>query len=191
MRCCCSREAARAAGATRFVVVSSVGASSNSKKFYLRTKGEMEEAVTDLGFASVDILQPSLLLGPRKADAAAGDGRRHLRAAHQSVADRCARSLARHPGRDRGAGQCWARRGVAARGIYRYTYAAIRQLAEIKPRAVGSQRNRPKRGLPENGAAAIVTRPRICAAPAFRKVRATQGSSGVRCTGRNATHGNG
>ena len=57
--------AARAAQATRFVVVSSVGASSNSKKFYLRTKGEMEEAVTDLGFASVDILQPSLLLGPR------------------------------------------------------------------------------------------------------------------------------
>ena len=59
--------AARAAQATRFVVVSSVGASSNSKKFYLRTKGEMEEAVTDLGFASVDILQPSLLLGPRTA----------------------------------------------------------------------------------------------------------------------------
>ena len=59
--------AARAAQATRFVVVSSVGANSNSKKFYLRTKGEMEEAVTDLGFASVDILQPSLLLGPRKA----------------------------------------------------------------------------------------------------------------------------
>ena len=26
----------------------------------------MEEAVSDLGFASVDILQPSLLLGPRK-----------------------------------------------------------------------------------------------------------------------------
>ena len=58
--------AARAAQATRFVVVSSVGANSQSKKFYLRTKGEMEEAVTDLGFTSVDILQPSLLLGPRK-----------------------------------------------------------------------------------------------------------------------------
>ncbi len=59
-------EAARAAGATRFAVVSSVGASSSSKKFYLRTKGEMEDAVTTLGFASVDIFQPSLLLGPRK-----------------------------------------------------------------------------------------------------------------------------
>src|SRR5262245_55695859 len=59
--------AARAAQATRFVVVSSVDASSESKKFYLRTKGEMEEAVSDLGFVSVDILQPSLLLGPRKA----------------------------------------------------------------------------------------------------------------------------
>jgi uncharacterized protein YbjT (DUF2867 family) len=42
-------EAARGAGVTRFSVVSSVGASSNSKKFYLRTKGEMEDAITQMG----------------------------------------------------------------------------------------------------------------------------------------------
>jgi uncharacterized protein YbjT (DUF2867 family) len=57
--------AAKAAQAQRFVVVSSVGADPAAKNFYLRTKGEMEEAVAGIGFAAVDILQPSLLLGWR------------------------------------------------------------------------------------------------------------------------------
>ena len=91
-------EAARAAGATRFAVVSSVGASSSSKKFYLRTKGEMEDAVTAMGFAAVDIFQPSLLLGPRKQMRPHGADRRPAFATHQSVADRFARGLARHSG---------------------------------------------------------------------------------------------
>jgi len=57
--------AARAANAQRFVVVSSVGADPNSKNFYLRTKGDMEDALEGLGFTSLDILQPSMLLGWR------------------------------------------------------------------------------------------------------------------------------
>ena len=123
--------AARAAQAARFVVVSSVGASSNSKKFYLRTKGEMEEAVTDLGFTSVDILQPSLLLGPRKSF-------RLLETAGQIFAPLINPLLtgAREPFRAIPAETVAramlgaARRG--ARGTYRYTYGAIRQLAEIR-----------------------------------------------------------
>jgi uncharacterized protein YbjT (DUF2867 family) len=123
--------AARAAQATRFVVVSSVGASSNSKKFYLRTKGEMEEAVTDLGFASVDILQPSLLLGPRKA-------LRLLEITGQIFAPLINPFLTgtREPFRAIPAETVAramlgaSRRG--ARGTYRYTYGAIRQLAEIR-----------------------------------------------------------
>ncbi len=58
--------AARKAGATRFVLNSSVGADPASKYFYLRVKGEAEEAIAKLGFASLDVLQPSLLLGVRK-----------------------------------------------------------------------------------------------------------------------------
>ena len=123
--------AARAAQAARFVVVSSVGASSNSKKFYLRTKGEMEEAVTDLGFTSVDVLQPSLLLGPRKSF-------RLLETAGQIFAPLINPLLtgAREPFRAIPAETVAramlgaARRG--ARGTYRYTYGAIRQLAEIR-----------------------------------------------------------
>ncbi len=57
--------AALAARAQRLVVMSSVGADSRSRNFYLRTKGEMEEELEKLGFAALDILQPGLLLGWR------------------------------------------------------------------------------------------------------------------------------
>jgi len=57
--------AARAAQAQRLVVVSSVGAAADSNNFYLRVKGETERALESLGFSSLDILQPALLLGLR------------------------------------------------------------------------------------------------------------------------------
>lgn len=57
--------AAHAKGASTFVVVSSVGADPTSSNFYLRTKGEMEQAVSELGFERLGILRPSLLLGSR------------------------------------------------------------------------------------------------------------------------------
>jgi uncharacterized protein YbjT (DUF2867 family) len=57
--------AAKAAGARRFVVISSVGANPDSRNLYLRTKGEMEQQLVGVGFESLDILQPSVLLGWR------------------------------------------------------------------------------------------------------------------------------
>jgi len=57
--------AAKAAGARRFVVISSVGADPDSRKFYLRTKGDMEQELEAVGFESLDILQPSMLLSWR------------------------------------------------------------------------------------------------------------------------------
>ena len=56
---------ARQAGARQFVLVSSVGADPNSKNFYLRTKGELEQQIVKLGFQAVHIFRPSLLLGER------------------------------------------------------------------------------------------------------------------------------
>jgi uncharacterized protein YbjT (DUF2867 family) len=58
--------AAHRAGVRRFVLLSSVGADPRSRNFYLRTKGEIENALAQLGFTSLDIVQPSLLLGWRK-----------------------------------------------------------------------------------------------------------------------------
>ena len=59
--------AARAAGATRLAVVSSLGADAGSRVLYNRVKGEMQAAVAALDYASVVIAQPSLLLGDRSA----------------------------------------------------------------------------------------------------------------------------
>ncbi len=52
-------------GARHFLLVSAVGASARSRLFYNRVKGELEEAIGAVGFASVTIARPSLLLGDR------------------------------------------------------------------------------------------------------------------------------
>ena len=59
--------AARGAGARRLAVVSALGANARSSIFYNRVKGEMETAIAQLGYESVVIAQPSLLLGDRTA----------------------------------------------------------------------------------------------------------------------------
>ena len=59
--------AARAAGARRLGLVSAMGADVTSRVFYNRVKGEAEQAVSGLGYESVVIAQPSLLMGDREA----------------------------------------------------------------------------------------------------------------------------
>lgn len=61
-------KAALAAGIRHMVLVSSVGADAASGNLYLRTKGEIEAAVSALGFDRVDILRPGLLRGRRADD---------------------------------------------------------------------------------------------------------------------------
>lgn len=60
--------AAKHAGGSHFVLVSSVGANAAGKAFYLRVKGEVEAALTRLKFRRLDILRPGLLRGPRARD---------------------------------------------------------------------------------------------------------------------------
>ena len=60
--------AARAQEARHFIYVSSVGADMASKNFYLRTKGEVEQALGKLKFKRLDILRPGLLRGEREGD---------------------------------------------------------------------------------------------------------------------------
>ncbi len=57
--------AAQRNGARRFFTVSSMGADAESRVFYNRVKGETEEALLVLGFETLAIFQPSLLLGAR------------------------------------------------------------------------------------------------------------------------------
>lgn len=51
--------------AAQFLVVSSLGADVNSRFYYTRVKGEMEEAVRQAPFRAIHIFRPSLLLGER------------------------------------------------------------------------------------------------------------------------------
>lgn len=57
--------AARARGARHFLLVSALGASSASRVFYSRVKGDVEQAIVALGFRAVTIARPSLLVGER------------------------------------------------------------------------------------------------------------------------------
>ena len=65
--------AAASAGARRMATVSSVGADPSSANFYLRTKGEMEQALAAIGFDRLDILRPGLLRGPRGGERRLGE----------------------------------------------------------------------------------------------------------------------
>ncbi|HYX35688.1 MAG TPA: oxidoreductase [Oligoflexus sp.] len=57
---------ARQKGVKQLHVVSSLGADARSKTFYLQTKGRMEEDLKTLGFETLVIYRPSLLLGERE-----------------------------------------------------------------------------------------------------------------------------
>lgn len=61
-------EAAKAAGVPNMVLVSAAGADARSRSFYMRVKGETEEALTRVGFKRLDILHPGLLRGERVDD---------------------------------------------------------------------------------------------------------------------------
>jgi len=57
---------ARRAGATRFLLVSALGADPGSRVFYNRVKGEAEEALKAVGFEGLALFRPSLLVGERE-----------------------------------------------------------------------------------------------------------------------------
>jgi uncharacterized protein YbjT (DUF2867 family) len=58
-------ERAAAAGGVRFAIVSSVSADAHSNNFYLRVKGELEDALREMPFDALHIFRPSFLVGDR------------------------------------------------------------------------------------------------------------------------------
>jgi uncharacterized protein YbjT (DUF2867 family) len=124
---------AKAAQAQRFVVVTSAGADPRSKNFYLRVKGEVEQALEGMAFPSLDILQPGPLIGWR------GNGLRPLELLASAFMPLVNPFLT---------GSRIALRGISARtvaaaalgaarsgrrGVYRYTWPALQQLASSRP----------------------------------------------------------
>lgn len=56
---------ARAAGASRMALVSSIGASPTAANYYLRMKGDTERDVAEIGYDCLEVFRPSMLLGRR------------------------------------------------------------------------------------------------------------------------------
>lgn len=54
-----------ASGAQQCLLVSSLGANKKSLIYYNSVKGDVEEAISGMGFSAVHIFRPSLLIGPR------------------------------------------------------------------------------------------------------------------------------
>jgi uncharacterized protein YbjT (DUF2867 family) len=125
--------AARQANARRFVVISSAGANPGARNFYLRTKGQMEEGLQTIGFESLDILQPSLLLSWRGemrpmeliASALMPLVNPLLRGNYLQFRGISARTVAR--------AMLGASRS-GRRGVQRYTYEGIEALARVNSR---------------------------------------------------------
>lgn len=61
----CGR-AAKAAGIRQMIALSSVGADLMAKNFYLKVKGETEQALGKIGLQRLDVIRPGLLRGPRE-----------------------------------------------------------------------------------------------------------------------------
>lgn len=59
--------------AKKYLLVSALGANKQSHIYYNRVKGEVEDAITKLGYDAVHIFRPSLLLGPREEKRSAED----------------------------------------------------------------------------------------------------------------------
>jgi uncharacterized protein YbjT (DUF2867 family) len=66
-------ERARAAGAGAFVLNSALGAAADSRVFYNRVKGEVEDAIAALGYPSLTLVRPSLLDGGPRPDGRPGE----------------------------------------------------------------------------------------------------------------------
>jgi uncharacterized protein YbjT (DUF2867 family) len=125
---------ALSSGAERLVVVSALGANAASKNFYLRVKGEMEKALEAQRLRALDILQPSLLLGARRELRPLELGAQvamHL--ANPLLLGGWSRFRA-IPAATVAAAMCGAARS-GRRGVYRYTYDGIRNLADAGARS--------------------------------------------------------
>ena len=125
--------AAKAAGATRFVVISAAGADPAAKRGYLRAKGELEQQLGGLGFGALDILQPAIVLGwPREM--AVGELVRRAVMPLVNPFLTGARTVHRGVPVGTAAAAMLGTLRSGRRGQQRYTYEGICALAQLRPR---------------------------------------------------------
>jgi len=125
--------AAKAAGARRFVMLSCQSAKSGSRRPAERVQGETLDALTALGFESLDIMLPGPLLGLRR-----GLKFSHLVAMSSAALLRPLQFGAAERRRAIGASEV-ATAMIGAlrsgrRGVYRYEFSGIQALCRIRSR---------------------------------------------------------
>ncbi len=125
--------AAKAAQAQRFVLLSCVGALSESHDSRLRVKQEAEQSIEALGFTSLDILQPGPLIGLRR-EMPPSELLRLLVVPAVSLLQLGAREAYRGISARTVAAAMLSASRSGRRGVYRYTYSGIRALASAKYR---------------------------------------------------------
>ncbi|MEP7371758.1 MAG: NAD(P)H-binding protein [Chitinophagaceae bacterium] len=116
------------AGCEKFILVSSVGADNHSRTFYLRLKGELENAIHTLGLGAVHIMQPSVLLGERKENRT---GERILQGGMKLISGLLLGTLRRYKsihGKTVAAAMLNAAK-KEEKGFFRYTYDGIKELS--------------------------------------------------------------
>ena len=116
------------AGCEKFILVSSVGANKHSRTFYLRLKGELENAIHSIGLEAVHIMQPSVLLGTRKENRG---GESLLQGTMKLTSILFIGSLRKYkaiPGQTVAAAMLHAAK-KDEKGFFRYTYDGIKELA--------------------------------------------------------------
>src|SRR5579885_3022203 len=125
--------AAKAAGAGRFVVISTAGADVAARSGYLRIKGELEEMLARVGFGALDILQPAIVLGwPREMAIADVVRRAVMPLVNPFLVGARAVNRGIPVGTTAAAMLGTLRSG--RRGPQRYTYEGICALAQLRPR---------------------------------------------------------
>jgi uncharacterized protein YbjT (DUF2867 family) len=122
---------AKEAGASAFIIITSVGANSKSGQFYLKLKGEVEDEIIKNGPAAIHIMQPSMLLGKRTERRT---GEKILQGVTKFISGIMFGSLRKYRAIEGSiVAVAMAKAGkLDKKGVFRYTYDDIRKMAELK-----------------------------------------------------------
>ena len=118
-----------AASRSRFCIVSSMGTDANSRIFYNRVKGEVEQTLRSMDLPALRIFRPSILDGPRKE---VRFGERLGLATMKALSALLPKDYRPMPHDVLAQALVNAAADMKA-GTHQYTYEGIRQLAEKKP----------------------------------------------------------
>ena len=118
-------------GVSKFVLMSAIGANAASSNFYLKLKGETEQAVASVSFESIHMMQPSMLLGKRKEHRA---GESVAKVISKAISFLLVGRLQKYKPIESAtvAEAMIAASKLSVKGVHRYVYADMMELVSVK-----------------------------------------------------------